>query len=464
MPDAPANTENHATCFVHDWPIFVNGFHKGDLYPPEAIDRMVANFNALSSPEHAIYRRDDGQPFLIARVKIGHDKKQRLAQSLGFLNVGQVVRLEVGEPVNGRLRVRLWLANVPATVGAAMNAGWVNEGSIDIDKRMPNPADSARTIEGPILTAVSCLGEEQAAVKGLNSPVAVFADGSEVPPMADPSEWLLAMFETLKDVQQDEPPELSGNAAERMSVAFSSEYEAQDSATDSAPLEQPTVTPEELIAAFQALPPDQQTAVKAQIGGATMADGPGATTVPPAKPAAPGAVMAVEPDGDEKAKAFAAACKKAFADDPETEKQFSAMFSEFSSLKKRMSDYEASKEADQKKGEEAMSAAFSAAFDAAYESHGKTKITPQQHKARKEHTLALLATKEFASEASRGDLIGGYAAQLKAMPVNPMIDPSQGRSTPAAGLTPLQQGVLDSEAFRRHAPGVRAAARAAQVA
>jgi hypothetical protein len=92
---ASAVCELPATCEIRDWPVFVHGFYKDDLYPPADLERMEANFRLLSADGAAI-TGEDGGPFLTANVKLGHDKQQRAKKNLGFINLGQVCRLERG--------------------------------------------------------------------------------------------------------------------------------------------------------------------------------------------------------------------------------------------------------------------------------------------------------------------------------------------------------------------------------
>jgi hypothetical protein len=164
------------TCEVRDWVVFGPGPHKGTLYTGDDCRRMVAAFDRLSAGPN---------PSLAPVGKVGHDREQRLARSLGLPACGKVVGCRT---VDAMGRVALDLVDVPTWFGAQINAGRYKAGSIEVDPHKPDPADPAVTIPGPILTGVAFLGEEQPAVQGPHypPPVAVFADGTTVPPAADP--------------------------------------------------------------------------------------------------------------------------------------------------------------------------------------------------------------------------------------------------------------------------------------
>jgi hypothetical protein len=448
MLPAPPTAEP-TTCFVRDWPVFVHGFFKNDLYPRADVARMVANFAALSDADTALYRREDGSPFLDVNVKIGHDPGQRLKGSLGFLNTGKVVKEQLGP--NGT--ARLWLANVPTAIGAAINAGYLNAGSIECKPEIPNPNDAGKKIPGPVMFAIALLGEEQPAVPGLNAPRAVFADGTPVPPMTDPAPWLLAMFEALKDTAQ---PDVSGNESATMSLAFSSDYTPARNETIP---ENSDVTPEAIVAAFQSLAPDQQAAILAQLQA-----GPGPTpdtippvaepaaalsATPPASPPMPQAQMADMPTAGatpDMMSQFADKCK-AYAADPNAtpeQKMMSSMFSQFSDMTKRMGDLEAATTIKHKEDEESKMSAFSAEWDATVTKHdGYRKLEPKELKALKDTAIDLVKTKAFSATAERSGLITGIADRLKGLPVNsrlvtPANTGADGKPLPKSPIQPTE--------------------------
>jgi hypothetical protein len=167
VPDAAP--EPPPTCEIRGWAVFAPGYHKGTLYTPEDVARMAANFGRL---------RDHLTP----RMGLGHDREKRLAASLGLPAAGRVT--DARADADGNLV--LDLDQVPTWLGGQINAGRFPGGSIECNPSAPDPDDPAQTIRGPVLTGIALLGEEQPAVKGLPPPVAVFADGTRVPPSTDP--------------------------------------------------------------------------------------------------------------------------------------------------------------------------------------------------------------------------------------------------------------------------------------
>src|SRR5262245_16823454 len=147
------------TCEVRDFLIFGPGYHKGELYGADRCERVPANFELLKD-------------FLTPSVKLGHDVQQRLAKSLGFLNLGTVSEVKP-RPDVGRGYFSVTAKGIPVEVGAEINAGRLNSGSVELVPRLMHPA-TMKEVEGPILTAFAFLGEEQPAVKGFPRPQAVF--------------------------------------------------------------------------------------------------------------------------------------------------------------------------------------------------------------------------------------------------------------------------------------------------
>lgn len=78
-PPTPA-VDGSDTFNILNWRVFGPGYRKQELYSPERVARIVANYRALKS----------ANPDYAPRVKLGHDKQQRLAKSLGLPNVGRV--------------------------------------------------------------------------------------------------------------------------------------------------------------------------------------------------------------------------------------------------------------------------------------------------------------------------------------------------------------------------------------
>jgi hypothetical protein len=211
----PSAADTPANCEIRDWTVFRPGYHKGDLYTPADVQRLAENFAALSSGE---------QPYLTPVGKIGHDKHQRLSQSLGFLNVGRIV--DAGLDDAGNFVIRR-MVDVPALVGGEINAGHINSGSVELASSCPDPSDPSKTIRGPILTGVAFLGEEQPAVKGFAPPRAVYPDGSEVPPSTNPAPWLQAMADVARfsaeyaDADADDCVVIGGRLCPVQTIRFS---------------------------------------------------------------------------------------------------------------------------------------------------------------------------------------------------------------------------------------------------
>ena len=406
------------TCEVRDWPVFVHGFHKGDLYPPADLARMEANFKRLSTGAGE-FKSEDGGPFLTPNVKLGHDKQQRAKRSLGFINVGQVSRVERGGP---RSSARIWLTNVPTEVGAKMNAGLINSGSIEIVPSIANPADPAQRIEGPVMTAVALLGEEQPAVKGMGKPWAVFADGTAVPPDHTVTPWLNALVSVRPD-DRAEPEEalIGGQHYTQHRLLFS------EMAMDPELMQK--------LAAL-GLSPEQCEQVAALCSGKM-------TAPPPAPPVAGGAGAGATtptapmsdgiPKGDVKTDAPERKDIKAPGAMDSTGKGMSAeefaaapawakqIFGQFGEITKRMGDLESANKAVAQKDTDAKMAQFNAEVDTECLKVVR-KLGPKQMQAVvKPHALAILTSQQFASETDRRKEFSDFFAGLASLPDDPSL-------------------------------------------
>jgi hypothetical protein len=394
------------TCNVTGLTAFAPGFHKQQLFTPDDTKRMVAAFAKLRGK-------------INPQAKLGHDTSQRLKLSLGFPSLGDVVAVRAdaqGRPV-------LDLANVPVEIGQAINGGQLRSVSIEVVPKAPNPDDPAEEIAGPILTAVSFLGEEQPAVKGLPPiPKATFPDGTLVPPATSAAPWLSAMAEVLKHSAG------AFSEAYRPTVTIGGrEIEAAVlSFNDWTPPEIPAVDDKQQQLAALGLSPEQVAQIIQICGSGAMADGPGAATVPPAVPgqaAVPGqmadaATMPTDPN-------MMAACAKKFAADPaatDEQKMFAAMFSQFSDLTKRFGAMEAATSASQKKDEDAKMAAFSERVDRDILAKLADRIEPVVIAAvHKPALLNILTAAKFSSESDReqtytkyfSDLMGAWPVSTK---------------------------------------------------
>jgi len=211
MPaDTTPSTTDRTTCSVVDHPFFGPGVHKKKLYSDDDIRRMERAFARLSAGD---------SPHLTPKVGLGHDRDQEFAASLGFGNVGRVVAAR--RDPDGLLR--LTLRDIPAEVGAEINARRLDGGSIEIDDSAPDPDDPAITIPGPILTGLALLGGEQPAVKGCPPPTAVFDDGTPVPASRSPAKWL----NTAAEVLARATPKTPGLKPPGLSAAYAPAYAAR---------------------------------------------------------------------------------------------------------------------------------------------------------------------------------------------------------------------------------------------
>lgn len=211
------------TCTIPNWKVFSNGTHKGSYYSPEDVKRIVANFTRLRG-------------HLSPSMGLGHDRKQRLAQSLGLPSVGDITDAQTTDGTD----LILTISNVPTWLGGMINAGRYKAGSVELKPDIQDPADPGRKLHGPILDGIALLGEEQPAVKGCDRPTAVFSDGRPVPPNYDPlpvsSEAMASFSADVKDApvtcfsESAMPHKISGKGheGERGAVASNTNWERVD--------------------------------------------------------------------------------------------------------------------------------------------------------------------------------------------------------------------------------------------
>lgn len=142
---------------VDNWKVFKPGFHKGRYYSAADCKRIVDNYAKYSTgPE----------PYVKVKTKLGHDDEQRLANSMGMPNQGPVSNCRLTEDGG----VELDIDNVPTFTGKEIEAGRINDGSVELQWDVPDPIDPRKIIPGPVLMGVAFLGEEHPGVKGLPSP------------------------------------------------------------------------------------------------------------------------------------------------------------------------------------------------------------------------------------------------------------------------------------------------------
>ncbi|MBY0395121.1 MAG: hypothetical protein K2X91_01460 [Thermoleophilia bacterium] len=187
-PAVPAGTTDRSRCYLRGWVAFGPGYWNGGLYTRADCAEMGRLFACLSGGPN---------PALVPKVKIGHDAEQQLAErlkaSLGFPALGTVTGLRVAP--DGLCAFDLEL---PAQIGALCNGGVFNDCSIELAPPLPDPQHPTRKLY-PVLTALSLLGEEQPAVPLRNPmPLAVYADGTEVPPASDLTPLAQAMAQVAR--------------------------------------------------------------------------------------------------------------------------------------------------------------------------------------------------------------------------------------------------------------------------
>jgi hypothetical protein len=122
--------------------VFAPGYHKGTLYTPEDVARAVENFGRLKN-------------YLTPHMGLGHDHEQMLVRSRGLPSAGNVIDARLDDA--GVMIIDL--DNIPTLFGGMANAGRYDDGSVELNPSVPDPADPAQTIRGPILTGIALLGD-----------------------------------------------------------------------------------------------------------------------------------------------------------------------------------------------------------------------------------------------------------------------------------------------------------------
>ena len=289
-------------CQVLNWTVFAPGFWKGENYSPAMCERVPENFKLN---------------LLTPKAKLGHDQQQRLAQSLGFHSAGTITGCR---PV-GDGKFAIDVRNIPTEIGGKINSGDINSGSVELLPRMPNPDDPAQTIEGPILTGVSWLSEEQPALKGFEIPRATFEDGAEVPPDHEVKDWFNAMAKVTKDMvaefsQASRTIQILGRDFSVTTIAFS------EMAMPLAPGGSQETISENIATERHAGKPEQQAIAIAEEEARRTKHHSAGATMP-------------TPEEEKKAMSakFASACKKYAEGKPdEAEKEFSNFAAKFASF------------------------------------------------------------------------------------------------------------------------------------
>lgn len=447
-PDATATPSLPATCSVKRWVVWAPGFHKGELYSPQRSNQIVANFQRLTKQlRHTI-----------PRAGVGHDKQQRFAKSLGFGNVGEITACDPVPGHDGYFQIDV--ENVPTEVGGEISAGRIAGGSVELKGHMADPEDPAQTVPGDVLTGVAFLGEEQPAVRGFSPdlqersrPRATFADGRPVPANASPARWLNAMADVTRQMAAECGGEF--DQAKRRLRVKGREFTADTVCfSDFNPTDAPTMTPEQ-EAALQAagFTPEQIQAMKAalpQAGAAAPVTASAGT--PAAGAAAPGAVMSADPKKGDAAGGDMPPWAKQMSDDVKK------MSDEVCEVKKRQGEFAAFADAEQKKKDEATIAAFSAHYEPKLKEL-EDKVPPVVLETVVRPAMKDIANgKAFSAETDRYKAADALLKPYQSMPRDPkLVTPNKPAVTVDGKpvLTPLQEGMLNSESMRRAAPGVR---------
>lgn len=450
-----------ATCNVLGLVAFGPGYHKNQLYSPQMVDRIPANFRRLEG--HTIPRAkiEGGQP----GAKIGHDKEQliaqRLKQSMGFLSVGKITRCDPLPGYPGY--IVLDIRGVPTrAVGQEIAADRLPGTSVELIPELPDPNDPSQTIEGPILTGIAFLGEEQPAVRNWPAelrerarPKATFDDGSPVPANGDiPQEWL--------DAQSD----VSQVMAARMGAEFSAEtrtvkYRGREFADRTLCFsdisEVTTMDPKAQLAAAGLSPEQIEMVMGIMGGGAGAAPPPTTAAAPPPPPPDAGGGAGAGGGAPPPMPMSSDAMKRcmAWGTDPKATEDQKMMSAAFSEVSKQLGAVNKFAEDAQKSVVATKTAAFGAACEVEI-APLRTKLPPafiDQVILPARDDIAKAAT--FGSESDRLTAFKTVTDRYKSLPDDPRLKATP-RPVTAEGKPQLTAGnveTLNTEAYRRSAIG-----------
>lgn len=436
------------TCEVRGWQVFMDGYHKGSLYPLTEIQQIADN-----APRVARY--------MTPHAGIGHDKMQRLAASVGVPSSGDVV----GVRHDGHGNLFLDITNVPTWLGAQINAGRYPGGSVELKRDFKPPNDPANPIPGTYLDGVAFLGEEQPAVKGCQKPVATFRDGTPVPPSWEPVPIPKGPFS---------PPD--ADASIHSALCFSDAVEV------------PTVDPKiQQLVALGLTPEQAAKALEICAAACDMADmestpggAAGGTSVPTGAPMA-GANMTVgdkSPNQDKQKGAMElfdewdrpsrnhsdasgtgadnkplGTTSKDGANNTGAEEDWKGLVETFSAFmsdcKKRFSAIDAEKMEEKKDKESSEMAAFSARLDDFYSRNDNSKrVTPAAWGEIKNSLTAMRFKTHFSDTKVRDSEIQSILTNIERLPINPLLKrggsaaPTTTNTTPAATPAPMPHNVV----------------------
>lgn len=434
------------SCSVHGWAVFGPGFHKNKLYTPAACKKLVENFRWLST---------GADPWVKAKGKLGHDDEQRLAKSLGYPSCGNITACRL----NADGMIELDLDDVPLALGGEINAGRINDGSVEIIDDCPDPSNPAKYVDGPVLTGVAFLGEEQPAVKGCPPPKATMAGGSPVVPGENKAQgWLKQLMSQSARKWNKSVFSVGGRPLTTRIVRFSEVIPMRDQLIQQlADLGIDTADP-----GIAAMSDDQLQAMLTQITGGTFAAKFKAKLADPPKD---------EPKPDEMAAKFS----KFMEDTAEALKPVADMSKRMSAVEAAMSQFNGLKA-----GELQAAAKFSQDYRDSLAANHKAacereidslvsvgKIMPADKQVYLDSLLARNATKKFSEAESKANAgktdHDVFVTELRARPVDarfsaavadPIGDDSVSDSFVVAALKKTPQG-------RQTLAGLKAQAKAA---
>ena len=169
LPPLTPAEDGSDTFEVLGWKVFAPGYWKKEFFSPARVARIVENYRTLKAlnPDYA------------PRAKLGHDKEQRLARSLGLPNAGRVTDLRPTPDGGFEIDVR----GIPRTalvsdadgnptafdIHKAFAGGQYDSGSVEITPGVRHPERPTEEL-GDVFDGIAFLGEENPAVKATARP------------------------------------------------------------------------------------------------------------------------------------------------------------------------------------------------------------------------------------------------------------------------------------------------------
>lgn len=451
----PGLAPDTSTCEIRSWRAFAPGLYKqtNEYFSPSDVAAFGRNFARYSA---------NGNPALRPLIKLGHDRKQRYKDSLGFPSLGEIVAAHT-EP-DGVFVVDRAIG-IPRIIGSAINSGFLKSGSVELPPKgaWRPPDDPNSKVEGDVVSGIALLGEEMPAVPGFDPPRAVFADGTPVPPLTDAEQiwWLEHMAKVAGEAagkDEDEDEHDSTYAARTLCFsALTYEATAMDAPAILAALQADPALMEQVMAAIS--PPAEEVIEEEAVPAGETFSGSDEIRGKN-QDAQKRAMWAKDPDGSPH-DTYAAESEDKSVEKKDKKDEAPAWFTAFAAdCGKRMSAMEAKFSAMQESEEKQQMSAFSAMVDAAVQSNELAKkVPPVSLPVVKQSMLDALTSKTFASESDRKNAFDGIVRTYAALPVNPMLRDSV-QDKPAAGDSikslaagnPQLAGMLKAQNLRRAFP------------